>query len=69
MIEDSGRLANFRINLVPAVPAPANPPWQRAVRLDPSALEHVDRIFHVLLDDFCDGPVRADGPGPPEGQG
>ncbi|MFJ8882420.1 hypothetical protein ACIRJR_03285 [Streptomyces sp. NPDC102402] len=52
--EDGQRLANFRVNLVPAVLALANPPWQQAVWLDPSRFENVDHIFHVLFDDFCD---------------
>lgn len=54
MTEDGQLLTNFRVNLVPAVLALANPPWQRAVWLDPSAFENVDHIFHVLFDDFCD---------------
>ncbi|MFC8227085.1 hypothetical protein [Streptomyces sp. NPDC057287] len=54
MTEDRQRLADFRVNLVPAVLALANPPWQQAVWLDPSAFENVDHIFHVLFDDFCD---------------
>ncbi|MER5477282.1 hypothetical protein ABT026_09895 [Streptomyces sp. NPDC002734] len=54
MNEDSQRLANFRVNLVPAVLALANPPWQRDVWLDPSTFENLDHIFHTLFDDFCD---------------
>lgn len=52
--EDSRRIANFRVHLVPAVLALANPPWQRDVWLDPSAFENLDHIFHTLFDDFCD---------------
>ncbi|MFG3064503.1 hypothetical protein ACGFYM_39015 [Streptomyces sp. NPDC048231] len=52
--EDSRLLANFRVNLVPAVLALANPPWQRDVWLDPSTFENLDHIFHTLFDDFCD---------------
>ncbi|GGW40963.1 hypothetical protein GCM10010381_27200 [Streptomyces xantholiticus] len=47
-------MANFRVHLVPAVLALANPPWQRDVWLDPSAFENLDHIFHTLFDDFCD---------------
>ncbi|MET7497145.1 hypothetical protein ABZV61_19905 [Streptomyces sp900116325] len=47
-------MANFRVHLVPAVLALANPPWQRAVWLDPSTFENLDHIFHTLFDDFCD---------------
>ncbi|WP_225653194.1 SCO4402 family protein [Streptomyces pseudogriseolus] len=54
MNEDSQRLANLRVNLVPAVLALANPPWQRDVWLDPSTFENLDHIFHTLFDDFCD---------------
>ncbi|MFF8524584.1 hypothetical protein ACF05X_20965 [Streptomyces werraensis] len=54
MKEDSRRLANFRVHLVPAVLALANPPWQRDVWLDPSAFENLDHIFHTLFDDSCD---------------
>ena len=54
MNEDSQRLANFRVHLVPAVLALANPPWQREVWLDPSTFENLDHIFHTLFDDFCD---------------
>jgi hypothetical protein len=54
MNEDSQRLANFRVHLVPAVLALANPPWQRDVWLDPSTFENLDHIFHTLFDDFCD---------------
>jgi hypothetical protein len=54
MNEDSRRLANFRVHLVPAVLALANPPWQRDVWLDPSTFENLDHIFHTLFDDFCD---------------
>ncbi|GGJ71038.1 SCO4402 family protein [Streptomyces brasiliensis] len=54
MTEDSRRLANFRVHLVPAVLALANPPWQRDVWLDPSTFENLDHIFHTLFDDFCD---------------
>ncbi|MER6230187.1 hypothetical protein ABZ773_07250 [Streptomyces sp. NPDC047804] len=54
MTEDRQRLANFRVNLVPAVLALANPPWQQTVWLDPSTFENLDHIFHVLFDDFCD---------------
>ncbi|MEU7567938.1 SCO4402 family protein [Streptomyces fradiae] len=54
MKEDSRRLANFRVHLVPAVLALANPPWQRDVWLDPSAFESLDHVFHTLFDDFCD---------------
>ncbi|MEV6142288.1 hypothetical protein [Streptomyces sp. NPDC051992] len=54
MTEDGQLLSNFRVNLVPAVLALANPPWQRAVWLDPSVFENLDHIFHVLFDDFCD---------------
>ncbi|CAL9510810.1 hypothetical protein SUDANB21_06782 [Streptomyces sp. enrichment culture] len=54
MNEDSQRLANFRVHLVPAVLALANPPWQRNVWLDPSTFENLDHIFHTLFDDFCD---------------
>jgi hypothetical protein len=54
MIEDAQSLANFRVNLVPAVLALANPPWQRDVWLDPSTFENLDHIFHTLFDDFCD---------------
>ncbi|MGQ5654389.1 SCO4402 family protein [Streptomyces sp. EKR5.2] len=52
--EDSRLLANFRVNLVPAVLALANPPWQRDVWLDPSTFENLDHTFHTLFDDFCD---------------
>lgn len=52
--EDNRRTANFRVHLVPAVLALANPPWQRDVWLDPSAFEDLDHIFHTLFDDFCD---------------
>ncbi|MEV3854042.1 hypothetical protein AB0J38_06905 [Streptomyces sp. NPDC050095] len=51
---DSLLLANFRVNLVPAVLALANPPWQRDVWLDPATFENLDHVFHVLFDDFCD---------------
>ncbi|WP_371624818.1 hypothetical protein OG245_19765 [Streptomyces sp. NBC_01116] len=53
---DDDRLitARVRIQLVPAVLALANPPWQRDVWLDPSTFENLDHIFHVLFDDFCD---------------
>nr|WTB35558.1 hypothetical protein OG781_44460 [Streptomyces sp. NBC_00830] len=54
MNEDSRHLANFRVHLVPAVLALANPPWQRDVWLDPSTFENLDHIFHTLFDDFCD---------------
>ncbi|MFD3308935.1 hypothetical protein [Streptomyces sp. NPDC058694] len=54
MNEDKRRTANFRVHLVPAVLALANPPWQRDVWLDPSAFENLDHIFHTLFDDFCD---------------
>lgn len=54
MTEDGQRLANFRVNLVPAVLSLANPPWQQAVWLDPSTFENLDHIIHVLFDDFCD---------------
>ncbi|MEU6824796.1 hypothetical protein ABZ921_29555 [Streptomyces atriruber] len=54
MNEDSQRLANFRVHLVPAVLALANPPWQRDVWLDPSAFENLDHVIHTLFDDFCD---------------
>ncbi|MFI8220441.1 hypothetical protein [Streptomyces sp. NPDC085932] len=54
MNEDGRRLANFRVHLVPAVLALANPPWQRDVWLDPAAFENLDHIFHTLFDDFCD---------------
>ncbi|MGW5031113.1 SCO4402 family protein [Streptomyces nigra] len=54
MNEESRRLANFRVHLVPAVLALANPPWQREVWLDPSTFENLDHIFHTLFDDFCD---------------
>ncbi|GGO42827.1 SCO4402 family protein [Streptomyces lasiicapitis] len=47
-------MANFRVNLVPAVLALANPPWQRDVWLDPSVFENLDHVFHTLFDDFCD---------------
>ncbi|MFJ3694535.1 hypothetical protein ACIPW9_10535 [Streptomyces sp. NPDC090052] len=47
-------MANFRVHLVPAVLALANPPWQRDVWLDPSTFENLDHIFHTLFDDFCD---------------
>ncbi|GAA0287047.1 hypothetical protein GCM10009540_02860 [Streptomyces turgidiscabies] len=52
--EDGRRTANFRVNLVPAVLALGNPPWQRDVWLDPSSFENLDHIFHTLFDDFCD---------------
>ncbi|MFD8030820.1 hypothetical protein ACFV3F_19090 [Streptomyces sp. NPDC059717] len=48
------RTLDFRVNLVPAVLALANPPWQRDVWLDPSTFENLDHIFHTLFDDFCD---------------
>jgi hypothetical protein len=54
MNEDAQRLANFRLHLVPAVLALANPPWQRDVWLDPSVFENLDHIVHTLFDDFCD---------------
>ncbi|MDD1061597.1 hypothetical protein NMG29_25840 [Streptomyces cocklensis] len=54
MSESSQRVANFRVHLVPAVLALANPPWQRDVWLDPSTFEDLDHIFHTLFDDFCD---------------
>ncbi|MFE6664235.1 hypothetical protein ACFVFH_11840 [Streptomyces sp. NPDC057697] len=54
MTENGRLLANSRVNLVPAVLSLANPPWQQAVWLDPSAFENVDHIFHTLFDDFCD---------------
>ncbi|MFD7204358.1 hypothetical protein [Streptomyces sp. NPDC059893] len=54
MNEDSQRLANFRVHVVPAVLALARPPWQRDVWLDPSTFENLDYIFHTLFDDFCD---------------
>ncbi|MFG3282693.1 hypothetical protein [Streptomyces sp. NPDC048111] len=54
MNEDSRRLANFRVHLVPAVLALANPPWQRDVWLDSSTFENLDHVFHTLFDDFCD---------------
>jgi len=54
MNEDSRLLANFRVHLVPAVLALANPPWQRDVWLAPSTFENLDHVFHTLYDDFCD---------------
>ncbi|GAA2221096.1 hypothetical protein GCM10010232_01390 [Streptomyces amakusaensis] len=54
MSDDARRMANFRVNLVPAVLALAHPARQREVWLDPSAFENVDHIVHVLFDDFCD---------------
>ncbi|MCT9008034.1 hypothetical protein [Streptomyces rhizosphaerihabitans] len=42
MSEDCRRTANFRVHLVPAVLALANPPWQRDVWLDPSTFENLD---------------------------
>ncbi|MGW1951062.1 SCO4402 family protein [Streptomyces sp. NPDC001940] len=54
MNEASRLLANFRVHVVPAVLALANPPWQRDVWLDPSTFENLDHIFHTLFDDFCD---------------
>ncbi|MEV6752017.1 hypothetical protein [Streptomyces sp. NPDC051214] len=54
MSEDSLRMANFRVHVVPAVLALANPPWQRDVWLDPSKFENLDHVFHALFDDFCD---------------
>ncbi|MFF0049452.1 hypothetical protein [Streptomyces sp. NPDC005498] len=64
MNEDSHHLANFRVHVVPAVLALANPPWQRDVWLDPSTFENLDDIFHTLFDDFCDAdePERYLGP-------
>ncbi|MGW6284855.1 SCO4402 family protein [Streptomyces sp. NPDC055107] len=54
-MDDDGLItARVRIQLVPAVLALANPPWQRDVWLDPSTFENLDHIFHVLFDDFCD---------------
>lgn len=52
--EDSQRIADFRVHLVPAVLALGNPPWQRDVWLNPSSFENLDHIFHTLFDDFCD---------------
>ncbi|MEU6481224.1 hypothetical protein ABZ858_31000 [Streptomyces sp. NPDC047017] len=54
MREDARLIANHRVNVVPAVLALANPPWQRDVWLDPSVFEDLDHIFHTLFDDFCD---------------
>ncbi|MGW6269798.1 SCO4402 family protein [Streptomyces sp. NPDC055060] len=54
MSEDALRIANFRVHVVPAVLALANPPWQRDVWLDPSKFEDLDHVFHTLFDDFCD---------------
>ncbi|WJY50239.1 hypothetical protein QRN89_10650 [Streptomyces chengbuensis] len=54
MNEDPQRLANFRVHVVPAILALANPPWQQDVWLDPSTFENVTHIFHTLFDDFCD---------------
>ncbi|MGX6748935.1 SCO4402 family protein [Streptomyces xantholiticus] len=54
MNEASRRLANFRVHVVPAILALANPPWQQDVWLDPSTFENLDHIFHTLFDDFCD---------------
>ncbi|QXE39182.1 hypothetical protein KQY30_16415 [Streptomyces sp. GMY02] len=47
-------MANFRVHVVPAVLALANPPWQQDVWLDRSTSENLDHIFHTLFDDFCD---------------
>ncbi|MFJ2023462.1 hypothetical protein ACIODW_06550 [Streptomyces sp. NPDC087897] len=59
---DDDRLitARVRTELVPVILALANPPWQRDVWLDPSTLENLDHVFHVLYDDFCeaDHPER-----------
>ncbi|MGV9344642.1 SCO4402 family protein [Streptomyces spiralis] len=54
MSEDARLLANHRVHVVPVVLALANPPWQQAVWLDPSAFENLEHIFHTLFDDFCD---------------
>ncbi|MGI5369366.1 SCO4402 family protein [Streptomyces iakyrus] len=54
MSEDARLLANHRVHVVPVVLALANPPWQRDVWLNPSALEGLDHVFHTLFDDFCD---------------
>lgn len=54
MSEDSLRIANFRVHVVPVVLALANPPWQRDVWLDSSKFEDLDHVFHTLFDDFCD---------------
>ncbi len=47
-------VANHRVHVVPVVLAPANPPWQRDVWLDPSKFENIGHVFHTLFDDFCD---------------
>ncbi|MFD7704807.1 hypothetical protein [Streptomyces caelestis] len=54
MKEDSRRLTDFRVHLLPVVLALADPPWQRDVWLDPSAFEKLDHVFRTLFDDFCD---------------
>ncbi|MFI6880788.1 hypothetical protein ACIBL6_45800 [Streptomyces sp. NPDC050400] len=54
MTEDARLIANYRVHVVPAVLALANPPWQRDVWLDPAVFENLDHIFHTLFDDFCD---------------
>jgi hypothetical protein len=40
MSEDSQRIANFRVHLVPAVLALGSTPWQRVVWLDPSTFDN-----------------------------
>ncbi|MER5951299.1 hypothetical protein ABT127_35220 [Streptomyces sp. NPDC001904] len=54
MTEDARLIANYRVHVVPAILALANPPWQRNVWLDPAVFENLDHIFHTLFDDFCD---------------
>ncbi|MGW0144768.1 SCO4402 family protein [Streptomyces sp. NPDC004822] len=54
MSADARVIANHRVHVVPAVLAPADPPWQRDVWLDPSLFENLDHVFHALFDDFCD---------------
>ncbi len=52
--DDARLIANYRVHVVPAVLALANPPWQRDVWLDPAVFENLDHVFHTLFDDFCD---------------
>ncbi|WP_372344085.1 hypothetical protein [Streptomyces sp. KL116D] len=54
MTDDARLIANYRVHVVPAVLALANPPWQRDVWLDPAVFENLDHVFHTLFDDFCD---------------
>ncbi|MEV7926140.1 hypothetical protein [Kitasatospora sp. NPDC088779] len=54
MIDHGIALPYHRLHVVPAVVALASPSLQREVWLDPSELQDLNHIAHVLFDDFCD---------------